>query len=74
MTKHTCRVLGCENPVVYQGAICDSCYHEYEDKPTEQEQGEREEHEPVRRMTRAERQQALADSGVDTWEDYRGER
>ena len=29
---------------------------------------------PERRLTRQERLQALADSGVDTWEEKRGER
>ncbi len=29
---------------------------------------------PARRLTRTERLQGLADRGVDTWEDYRGER
>lgn len=27
-----------------------------------------------RKLTRAERLQGLADRGIDTWEDYRGER
>lgn len=29
---------------------------------------------PTRKMTRTERLQAAADAGVDTWEDYRGEK
>lgn len=29
---------------------------------------------PARRLTRTERHQELADSGCDTWEEYRGER
>jgi hypothetical protein len=30
--------------------------------------------EPKRKLTRQERLEGLADSGVDTWEDYRGEK
>jgi len=30
--------------------------------------------EPKRKLTRNERLQALADSGCDTWEEFRGER
>ena len=29
---------------------------------------------PARRLTRQERLQGLADRGIDTWDDYRGER
>ena len=29
---------------------------------------------PRRKLTRQEQLEGLADSGVDTWEDYRGER
>jgi hypothetical protein len=29
---------------------------------------------PPRKLTREERLQRLADSGVDTWEEYRGEK
>jgi len=33
-----------------------------------------EDDEPRRKLTRTERLQGLADSGTDTWEEYRGER
>jgi uncharacterized Zn finger protein (UPF0148 family) len=39
-----------------------------------QAEDEPEDDDPPRRMTRQERLQAAADAGIDTWEEYRGER
>jgi hypothetical protein len=38
------------------------------------EQADRDDRPERRRLTTYERHQAAADAGVDTWEDYRGER
>ncbi len=45
--------------MLVSAARCDSC-------------GEEQEH--ARKLTRQERLEGLADSGCDTWEEYRGER
>ncbi len=41
---------------------------------TERRLEDHEEPEPPRKLTRQERLEAMADSGCDTWEEYRGER
>lgn len=71
-----CPVHGCE---IESDGYCDACWAaHYEDRlseegdpdDAEEERGERD----CRRLTRHERLQAAADAGIDTWEEYRGER
>lgn len=54
----------------YLSATPEDLPEEYEPEPPD----DPEDDEPRRKLTRNERLQGLADSGVDTWDSYRGER
>ena len=45
-----------------------------EETPYGEPMTDRDDHAPRRRLTRYERLEALADSGCDTWSEFRGER